>query len=1177
MANSTRFVRLALLLGYLPNGASHAQDALAFATQKAPAKVSASLAVQQPLRDVLRELEGTYKVTFFYLGELTAGKYLDRSRPTFTSLPAALRYLSQHSGLQFELLRDGIYVVTPAPSAGATAMPTDSPLSAAPPLLPASFTAAPSGGTLPASTARPTADIVVSGHVLQKNGDGLPGVTVLVKGTTSGTTTDANGGFSLTAPAGSTLVFSSVGFTAQEVRVEGATSTLSITMTDNPQALNEVVVVGYGTQKRADLTGSVASVSGADIKQLPVTNVQEALQGRMAGVEVVKSSGEPGAPASIVIRGVSSLNNAAPLYIIDGVRQSGDNFNVQDIATIDVLKDASAASIYGSAAAGGVIIITTKRGKNGPPSINLNARYGITTPRTLSLLGRDEFIRLRQLVADPVYLNRARTDTLPDTDWNKEIFRNGIEQNYNLSISGGSPNVNYLVSGVYNDQKGVYLNNRSTLEGLRVNTDYQLSKRIKIGEQLYAWQRVTDPNVIAPINPPFRSVPIMLPTTGNPADPYGHNPPGFTGPNLIAQLNTAHIENRKVNFQGNAFADISLPLDFNLRTTFGYTYYNEGQNYFQDAYNTGAVSNVINGLTKSNSTVRTTLANYVLSYNHAFAKHQVNALVGYEQIATTYDGLRASSSSVGGSSYAFLPTSASVYTITPGGYDPNGLIKSTFARLNYGYADKYLLTASVRRDGNFTVFGPGNQYGIFPAASVGWRLSEEPFIKNALPAFNQLKLRASYGKLGNSNIPPYLFLSTFEYVNAQNFAPGTPPSLGYTQTIIPNRNIKWESVYEGNIGLDAELLAGRFFFTVEWYNKTTQDMLYALPIPTSVGIPSGVFFTNIGSVRNRGLEIALGTRGGQDGGFTYSVNLTGAFNQNRVLNLDNINTNPIYAGDNNYGSPTFGLQNGQYLTVTQAGQPFGMFYGYRTEGIYQNQEQIDAHPQQAGYKANLGDLIYADTNADGVINDKDKTIIGNPNPKLVYGLNVNLGWKGFDLALLFNGVAGVDLYNGVRPYAQFPFSDGNTTSQVFGASFLGDNQLTGQPRIGVLTPGVGGAPATFATDPNHNYSNVSSYFVENGSYLKLKNAQLGYNLAHSLLKTTTFVKGARVFVMANNLFTITKYSGIDPEIGGGTTGNFSNLGGNPSAPYSGVTTRGIDAPLQYPHVRIYSVGVDLTF
>ncbi|WP_196956697.1 SusC/RagA family TonB-linked outer membrane protein [Hymenobacter guriensis] len=997
----------------------------------------------------------------------------------------------------------------------------------------------------------------ITGRVVDAKGEGLPGVNVLVRGTTNGTQTDANGGYALAnVPSNATLVFSYVGFTAQELPLNGRAA-VDVTLVEDVKALSEVVVVGYTTQKRTDVTGSVASISGTEIKSLPVTNVQEALQGRMAGVEVVKSSGAPDATASILIRGVSSLNNAPPLYIIDGVRQSGDNINIQDIASVDVLKDASAAAIYGSAAAGGVIVITTKKGKPGQPAINFSARYGVTQPRTLKLLNRDDFIRLKQAIADPVYVGMERTDTLPDTDWTKQIFRDGIEQNYNLSISGGTPQLSYLVSGIYNDQKGVYLNNRSALAGARVNTEYQLGKRIKVGEQLYVWQRRTKPVTITPINPPFRTVPTMSPYTNDPANPYGRNPVGFAGPNLIAQIGTAHIDNTKSNFQGNAFAEITLPLDLSFRTTFGYTYYLENQNYFQDSYNTGAVSAPINSLTKSSAIYSTLLNNYVLSYNHTFGAHAVSALVGFEQIQSEYDALRGSQNAVGGTSYAFLPTSNSITRITPGGYDTNGLIKSTFAQLNYGFNEKYLFSLSARRDGNFTVFGPGNQYGVFPAASAGWRISEEPLIKNALPMINQLKLRGSYGVLGNSNIPPYLFLSTYEYVNAQNFYPGAPPSLGYTQTLIPNPNIKWESVYESNVGIDAEAFNGRYFLTVEWYNKTTEDMLYALPIPLSVGIPSGRFYTNIGSVRNRGLDVVLGTKGTAHD-FRYTATVTGSFNQNKVLNLDNINSNPIQAGDNSYGNPSYGQQTGQFLTYTKAGLPFGQFYGYQTEGIYQSQEQIEAHPQREGYKANIGDLIYRDVNGDGIISDQDKTILGNPNPKLTYGVNLNLGWKHFDLALLFNGVAGVDLYNGVAPYAQFPFSDGNTTYQVFGASFLGDNQLTSQPRLGVLTPGSNGAPATFATDPNGNYSYVSDYFVEKGNYVKLKNLQLGYTLGDALLQRAK-IKSARLYVMANNLFTITNYSGIDPEIGGD------------------VITRGIDAPLQYPHARIYSLGVDLTF
>ncbi|MFT3824369.1 MAG: TonB-dependent receptor [Chitinophagaceae bacterium] len=994
----------------------------------------------------------------------------------------------------------------------------------------------------------------IKGTVTDEKNAPLAGASVTIAGTAGGTSTDASGAFTLSVPSSATTItIQYVGYESQQVSIKDVT-TVTVQLQLSKTSLDAIVVVGYGTQKKKDLTGAVASVKGDDIKSLPVTNVQEALQGRMAGVEVIKSSGAPDATANIIIRGVSSLNNGAPLYIVDGVRQSGDNINIQDIASVDVLKDASAASIYGSAAAGGVIIITTKKGQVGKPTINFSARYGVTKPRILQLLDRNDFIKMKRYI-NPTYLNNVNTDTLPNTNWTDEIFRDATEQNYNLSVSGASPNVNYLVSGVYNNQKGVFLDNKSSLAGMRVNTEYKLGNYVKFGEQLYVWQRNTNPVMITPINPPFRSVPIM-PVYDNtdPSSPWGKNPAGFAGPNLVAQIKTAHVDNKKSNFQGNAFAEIKLPFYLSFRTTFGYTYYTEDQNYFQDVYNTGAVSAPINSLTKFNSSTKTLLYNYVLTFDHTFGKHAVNALAGYEQFRSNYNAINAKMTSVGGNSYAFIPTSTSTSTITPGGYDPNGLVKSTFGRLNYNYDGKYFLSGSIRRDGNFTVFGPGNQYGVFPSASAGWRISEEPFLRNSLPQVSQLKLRASYGVLGNSNIPSYLFLSTYDYINAQNFAPGAPPAIGYSQTFIPNPNIKWESVYETNIGLDAELFNGKFFFTVEWYNKKTKDMLYALPIPTSVGIPSN-FYTNIGSVQNRGVDILAGYRDHVDK-LNYSVSFSGSFNKNKVLNLDNINTNPILAGDNNYGNPTFGIMTGQPLAITKAGQPFGMFYGYKVEGIYKTDEEVAKHPQQEGYTAHPGDLIFSDVTPDGVINDKDKTIIGNPNPKFTYGVNINLNWKGFDLAMLFNGAAGVDIFNGVAPYAQFPFSDGNTTSKVFGASYLGNNQLTSQPRIGILNNLPGGG-TSFTVDPNHNYSWASSYFVENGSYLKLKNLQLGYNFSGKILDKA-HIKNARIYLMANNLFTITKYSGIDPELGGG------------------VTNRGIDAPWQYPHTRIYSMGIDLT-
>jgi TonB-linked SusC/RagA family outer membrane protein len=908
-------------------------------------------------------------------------------------------------------------------------------------------------------------------------------------------------------------------------------------------------------------------VKGEAIKNLPVQNVAEALQGRVAGVEVTKSSGEPGTSAQITIRGVSSLNQPNPLYIIDGVRGSGDNINPQDIASIDVLKDASAASIYGAAAAGGVIIITTKKGQGSQPVLNFSSRYGVSTPNILQLLNKEDFIAIKRLTLNPTYVNNNQTDTFPDTNWVDAIFRNGTEQDYNLSISGSAPSVNYFVSGVHNDQKGVYLKNTSSFNGFRVNTDIRMGSRVKIGEQLYGWQRNTSPvdygtplgSAISPrLNPPFRTVPTM--NIYGAAGEWGKNPPGFSGPNIVGQILTKDRSNKQLNVQGNLYGEVKLPFDLSFRATFGYTVYNEEGNDFQGVLRTDVDAVIKKSLGKSFVSYRNLLNAYTLAFDHPFGQHMINALIGYEQYRGIYNALFTNETDVGGSSYAYLPTSGSGFNIANGGYDPYPLVKSAFGRINYAYKNRYLLSVSARRDADFIKFGPGNQHGIFPAASAGWKISEEKFFSKFLPIVSQLKLRGSYGVVGNSQIPAYRFLSAYDAISAQNFSPGGPAILNYTQTNLSNSDIKWESVYETNLALDGELWNGKMYFSVDWYDKTTQDLLYKLPIPPSVGISD--FYTNIGSVNNKGLDLSIGYRN-YFRKLTYNIGATGSFNRNKVLDLDGINSNPIRTGNNNYGdgNATQGAMVGQALTYTIAGLPFGQFYGYRSEGIYSSEDQIDKHAQQPGKRAHVGDLMFKDINGDGIINDQDRTVIGNPYPKFSFGLNTNFAWKGFDLALLFNGVTGVDLFNGVAPYSESIWSDGNTTTKIFKASFLGSNGLTDQPRIGVLSPDG----LSYTPDPNGNYTLANSYFVEDGSYVKLKNVQLGYNFSNKVLDRA-HIKNARVYLMGNNLLTLTRYSGIDPELGS------QDLSIN-----GGTTSRGIDSPYKYPSVKIYSFGLNLTF
>jgi TonB-linked SusC/RagA family outer membrane protein len=1027
-------------------------------------------------------------------------------------------------------------------------------------------------------------DRTISGTVTDDKGAPLQNASVRVKGATQGVSTDLSGNFSITVPANvGSLVISYVGFKDQEVRITGG-KPLKVALEAGLSNLDEVVVVGYGTQKRKDVTGSVASIKGNAIKDLPMTSVTQAIQGKAPGVEVIDNSGQPGMVPEIIIRGLSSLHQPLPLYIVDGVRVPADNINLQDIATIDILKDASAAAIYGSAAAGGVILITTKKGAGGAPQVSFSTRYGVTVPKLVHLLDKDDWIKLENVVEPAIFAGATQTDTLANTDWVKDLYSHGTEQNYNLSVSGSSATSDYLFSGFYNAQKGVFLKNYSNIAGARINTNYKLSSWLKIGEQLSFSQRKTVPLIGVQAqqqNAPFRTQPIIPVHDEDGA--WGTEPPGypglsFGGPNPVGAVENADALDYQNNFQGNVYGEVKLPFHLSFRSTLGYTYFLETEDYYQNTFNFGpSVSQTTNGLEKLYNESKQVLDNFVLTYDQAFGDHHLNAVAGYEQITTTNNGLNTTVNAVGLPDYSIVPTSNTTITAL-GDYDPNGLIKSYFGRLNYNYAEKYFLSGSLRQDGNYTVFGPNKQKGVFGAASAGWNISDEGFFKAMSNTINLLKLRGSYGTLGNSAIPPYSYSSTysefgvnsgFPALAGANFAPGAPLLIGNAINGIPNPNLHWETITETNIGLDGEALKSRLYFTVEWYNRTTKNMLYALPMPLSSGFTSP-YFTNIGNVSSKGVDFLLGYRD-HVGKLGYDVSVNGGFNKNKVTNLDGIETDALYDGYNYYingsSNESYGAMPSEPITITKAGLPFGSFYGYKSLGIFKTNAQAAASAQP---NAQAGDLIFAHNPKNGpTVNSQDEQVIGNPNPKFVYGVNIRLNYQGFDLAALFTGVLGVQLFNGVKSYEEFPFSiDGNTTKKAFGDSYFGSNGLTSQPRMGYLNSG-----GTFTLDPNHNYSSVSSYFVENGNYIKLKNLQLGYTFSNSLTAKAK-IRSARLFVMGNNLFVITKYSGLDPELG-------SSSSAQQSAGYVGtgigVTTRGLDAVSAYPHTRIYSAGLDINF
>jgi len=1015
--------------------------------------------------------------------------------------------------------------------------------------------------------------LTVSGTVTDETGQALPGATVAIKQSTAGTNTDVNGKYTLSANSNDVLVFSMLGYVKQE-RLVGNHLLINVQLVEDRQTLNEVVVVGYGTQKRKDVTGSISSVKGDVFKDQPITNPIEALQGRVAGVNVIENSAAPDAVPQIIIRGVASFYQPNPLYIIDGVRQTDmNNVNPQDIVSIDVAKDAASAAIYGSAAAGGVILVTTKKGSGigAPPQINFSSRYGITKPKVIQLLNRDDYIKLQNLVNPSFFAGATKTDTLANTNWVDELYRNGTEQNYNLSVSGASENINYLASGFYNQQTGIFLKNYSNIGGARVNSDYKLSKYLTIGEQIDVSQRITSPLVGAEAdlhNAPFRTQPII--PVYNKDGSYGTEPSGykiaFGGPNPLGAVNSAGAQDVKNNFQGNAYADLKLPFHLDFRTTLGYSYYLQTTDFFQNSYSFGPVASSTNGLSKSYAQSSQLLTNYVLTYSQTFGKHNITALAGYEQIVNKTNNIYSQMSSIGEPGYSYIQTSSSALALS-GTYDPQGLIQSQFGRVNYNYNERYFLSASIRQDANYDVFGPDKQKGVFPAASVGWTISEEPLFKSVLPGINSLKFRGSYGQLGNSNISPYSFTSTYSQFQAatgatggaQGFAPGQPFQIANTLTGLPNPNLHWETITETDLGFDGEALHGSLYFTAELYQKKTSDLIYKLPLSASSGF-SQPYITNIGDVDNKGLELMAGYRN-KIGKLGFDISANISFNQNKVTKLSGAATDAVYDGYNYYsmGNTSFNQMPNDQITITKVGLPFGSFYGYKVLGIFTS----DAEAQQQtvnGHKANAGDLHFQDLNNDGVIDQNDRQVIGNPNPKFIYGFNLHFNYAGFDLAALFNGVGGVQLFNGVQAYEQSLFQDGNTTSQVFHDSFLGSNGLTNQPRL--LSPVATGGNAL---DANENYSSVNSYFVQSGAYLKLKNLQLGYTFSNKTLQQIS-IKSLRVFIMSNNVFTITKYKGLDPELGSAFT-----TGGAISP-----TTQGIDAVTNYPQARIFSAGVDVS-
>ena len=952
---------------------------------------------------------------------------------------------------------------------------------------------------------------LVKGTIVDAMGMPVIGANVMVKGTESGTITDMDGKFSLEVDNNATLVVSYIGFANQEISVGNQTN-LSITMKEDAEALDELVVVGYGVQKKSNITGSVASVKPDTFKDLDL-GVTEVLQGRVAGVHI--SNG------NIIIRGAASINGSDPLWIVDGIQGSAPNFN--DIESIEILKDAASTSIYGARGAGGVILVTTKKGKAGKIKINAKANVGVAMPIDIpTMLETPDFIDRKLAAGFPNNPDSGwdNPSALPNTNWNDEVWGNALKQNYFLQMTGGTDRTSYNMSAEYNKNEGFKIGNWSEGASLRIASTTQINKKLKVTEIVSLGFGNDHP--AQPIGITYRQVPTM--TVYDPNNEsgggWGKQPAGgyYEGNNPVANELVHHFDNKNYWGKANLVFDWNIVDNLNFQANLSGDYSSYANNDFQEYWNVGSLSQQ-DKFTKSYGSGHTLRMFYTLTYDHTFAeKHYVKAMLGYE-------ASQSESSSAGGWKTGFPVKVAEDISLGTGDKDitggkGRGRSLSQFARINYAFADKYLFEATVRRDG-YDNFGPDNRFGIFPSFSLGWNIAKESFIADNVDWISVMKLRGGWGKIGNNTIGQFLYEPSFTNSLLYYSYDSETVQRGFWYGKVANTSIKWEEVAQFDLGLDLSLLYNKLNITAEYYNKNTSDMLYWIGVPISTGASAGnggipTYPANIGEINNKGFDFMLQYRDSYKD-FRYDVALTLSTNKNKVIKL-NDEINPIIwrglSGDCTWNSSQYRTENGQ---------PMGQLYGYIVDGIFQTQEEInqlnvkapDGIYQSEGTAP--GDFKYRDLNGDNEITNEDKDFIGNPWPKLVYGLNINLSWRNFDLIMGWVGNADFDIFNDAKAYERNFYGDYNTTYKVYEA-WSSENTSSIHPRV-------------TREDPNGNFKNFSTYFVEDGSYFKLKNLHFGYRLPQSLL-SKFLIQDLKLFVNCNNIFTISKFQG-DPELSGG--------------------------------------------
>ena len=1013
----------------------------------------------------------------------------------------------------------------------------------------------------------------VTGKVLSAaDGQGLPGASVMVKGTKVGVATGAGGEFTIAVKGASdVLLITSVGFQNQEVRV-GTQSSITVRLSEDVANLTEVVVTGYGTQSKRDITGAVTTVNAKDLQSVPATTFAQQLQGRASGLSIVNDA-TPGGNATVRIRGFGTIGNNDPLFIIDGVpTENQGNLNPNDIETIQILKDASSASIYGSRAANGVVIITTKKGKAGVPKITFSAYYGSqkvsNDVQSLNAKELGQYLYLADKYAgktpshgqytfgpngevtipDYVFPSAGKAGTpgvdpklysltpdniyaitkSADTYWWGELTQTAPISNYQLTASSGTDNSRYALSLGYFSQDGVVKFIGYDRYTLRTNTEFSaLKKRLRVGENFTVsidnrkggYNNNEEQNAVSGSYKHHPLLPVYD-IAGNFAGSRGANLGNNSNPYATLYRQKDDRLYRMRGF-GNVFMEFDILPNLTAKTSFGVDVTTENKKELGRAN-----PEYVEGSFNNSSTSRT---NYdyqwvwqnTLSYNKTFNEsHKVDAYVGLESIKQFGEYFGASRNGyafevVPIMSYLDLgdPTKVSNYGSVGNDYT----LSSQFGKINYSYEGKYLVQLIVRNDAS-SRFLSASRNAFFPAASLGWRLSEEKFIKDQLPFFNDLKLRFGWGKTGNQKIGKYNAYTTYrsDIYHAGYPIDGnqTTPTIGYDASAFGNPNAKWESTTSTNIGLDAALFGSKLTFELDIWNRKTTDMLFTTPITFTAGDATAPAF-NVGGMTNKGVDFGVNYKNSV-GDFRYGIGANISTYRNNVDKLD-ASPNTRYFG---YGSRV------PAVTVTQAGLPVSSFYGYKVLGIFQSDDEAKAWPAYGDYNK-AGKFKIADINGDGKITDDDRTIIGNPHPDFTYGLNFNFGYKSFDLTIFCNGTQGNDVFNYTRYFSDFNTFQGNRSKRALYDAWQPTNKS-------------GTVPIMDANDQIS--SRPSSYFIEDGSYFRIKNVQLTYNLPRKI-GSKLGLDNAQVYLQAQNLATFTKYSGLNPEIQTGTDNTLGFDGG----------------------------------